>query len=55
MNKQLLECGHYEAVVPGAGVSWCPICNEMALVIDETRPPEPVRAGTAVALMVATR
>jgi hypothetical protein len=52
MDKQLLECGHYQPVRPGAGATWCPICNEIALVVEAS---EPVRAGTVAGLAIANR
>jgi hypothetical protein len=52
MDKQLLECGHTQPAKPGAGATWCPICNEIALVVEV---PEPVQAGTAAALARTNR
>lgn len=46
-NKKLLQCGHIQPVKIGAGATWCPICNEMTVVI---KAPRPVRAGTRAAL-----
>lgn len=48
MEKQLLECGHVQPVKTGAAATWCPVCNEMAVVVSET--PTPVSAGTRAAL-----
>jgi hypothetical protein len=42
MEKKLLECGHRQPVKAGAGATWCPICNEMALVIELPKVPEKV-------------
>jgi hypothetical protein len=45
MDKRLLECGHTAPVKHGAGATWCPVCNEMALVVEH-----PVNAGTRTAV-----
>jgi hypothetical protein len=34
MENKLLECGHTQPVKNGSCATWCPICNEMALVRD---------------------
>jgi hypothetical protein len=52
MDEQLLECGHHAPVKPGIGATWCPICNQIALVVEA---PEPVRPGTVVEPVVANR
>jgi hypothetical protein len=50
MEKRLLECGHTAPVKHGAGATWCPVCNEMALVVEH-----PVNAGTRTAVARLSR
>lgn len=53
MERKTLECGHVQPVKLDALATWCPVCNEMALVRPEDR--SPVSAGTRAALALATR
>ncbi|PZS25038.1 MAG: hypothetical protein DLM58_23410 [Pseudonocardiales bacterium] len=46
METQELECGHRQPVESGTRAVWCPIHNEMTLVVE---PSEPARAGTVAA------
>lgn len=52
VNTQLLECGHRQPVESGKSAVWCPIHNEMTLVVE---PSEPAPAGPAAALALLSR